>query len=1064
MKKSCAFSYCAISHLLLGVLTLIASVTINAKPLFPLQQWFIDEEAFVIVNVRVNGRSVISDLEAYYTKTNKLLLPVSVLKSTMGINFTFTKNALLASIEESQLSLDITSNKPSILLSDVTLWAKDDYDYYVELSIINRLLQTDATFDYSLMQVSFLSKLVNASKGKSFPFEAGKQVEALAYEHVVEDEYQLLTYPISEYALSSSYRTRDKRYKGLIRLNSYFDLFHHEAELRFNKSQSSVNTFFKVSKDFNLAIEALSLKSLHYQLGDIQSQSDSLISTSRQGRGFYISNTNPQSAQNFSAITIEEPALPGWQAELYRNGQFLAITQANNNNLVSFSDVETFYGNNVFEIKLFGPQGEQITRTQKYTVGLDALSPGKFSYQLEFIESDKNVFGQSLTHNTSFAQAFKSVISYGINDHFTFDAKITHLQGHSSGSSYISSGINVLANHGSYRFITTNQIDGGHAYFAGFRGLLSSDINTNVEFSLLDNFSSDLFLPQNNILKNKLSVSLNGKFETLKSTNWSLKWLSEAYESVGRKNYYSLGVSSNNINGTWSSRLLYNDENKELINQLYSSIDIFSWRLTNTLDWLPKKNGGIVSIRSNLRWPQTRDSFNQTQFTYNPDSSTSTKLTHQYTYRHNIFNLQFSGQYDSRGDWLFSLGLNGTFSFDHLTKSLLFDTPKALSAGQIEASSFIDWNENFVFDEDDEPLKDVSFTGNYLWRDKYTNSDGKALLPSSHGGQVLDVDLRSLPNPYLKPSVRRIKIDAHRGGQTRVNVPMVISNEVEGTIYFSVDGKTKPISGVTVRLHDTNSDKTYSTMTEYDGYYYFTNITHGIYSLSVYADVKDSTQLEIENLPEHIMTAKEGDTLILEDIILHDKGASDFTEKLPENIKEKSYFVQLGVFKKFESALIVANQAELKAYPVSLYKHRNRDNYYLVAGPFHNAYQAQKTINDVYSTPPFYGSSMVDANRYASLEWEVLGYWGSKLSEKHSLYFCQYGAYKFKTSVNADMLKVNPSLFIFDKKIKGENYSLLLSGPHNQLSSQGCDKKIENKNKSALTAIKKTWRSIAAIK
>ncbi|TMS88322.1 hypothetical protein CWB58_20310, partial [Pseudoalteromonas sp. S201] len=100
----------------------------------------------------------------------------------------------------------------------------------------------------------------------------------------------------------------------------------------------------------------------------------------------------------------------------------------------------------------------------------------------------------------------------------------------------------------------------------------------------------------------------------------------EKRQNTAAKNSYSFGINNNFVGGTWASRLFYNDENNELTNQLYASIDINSWKLTNTLDWMPSNGNNIVSVSSNLRWPQTQDTFNQTQISYNPSLAASTKL------------------------------------------------------------------------------------------------------------------------------------------------------------------------------------------------------------------------------------------------------------------------------------------------------------------------------------------------------------------------------------------------------------------------------------------------------
>ena len=1065
-----ALYYGITARLLLCTLLLIVPKAIIAKQLPTLYQWPIDEESFVIINVRVNGRSVVSDLEAYYSKSNKLLLPISGLKSTMGISLNVSQNTLSANVDSSEQVLNAELSSTLAPSENVSLWAVDDYDHYVDLSVINTLLNTDSRFDYSLMQVSFSSNLLTYNNNQVTSGITKKiKSKALQYDHFIDDQYQALTYPVSEYSLSASYKSSNNRYKGLLRLNSYFDLFHHRAELRFNKNENTANTFLKITKDFNLSEQDHSLARIHYQLGDIQSQSDQLITSSNQGRGFYISNANPHSAQNFSTITIEEPALPGWQAELHRNGQFIATTQANDENLVRFTDVETFYGNNIFEIKLFGSQGEQITRTQKYTIGQDALSPGKISYQVEFLETDKSVFNQSSNSSTAMSNAFKSNLSYGISEFITYDAQITHLQTEQNNSSYLSSGLNTLTDHGSYRFLATKQLDAGYAYFAGFRGLLSNklynDINVNVEYSALNNFSSALFVAKENSLKNRLSLSLNGRTDFFNSLNWNMRWNNEVRKNTNTKNRFSLGINKSYVAGTWSSQLFYDDDTNNLINRLYSSIDIASWKWTNTLDWQANNGAELTRLRSSLRWPQTQSTFNQTQLTYQSNSAASTLLNHQYTYRHEIFNIQVSGQVDNQGDWRLSLGLNGTFSFDHLEADFNFDTPRSLNSGQIEVSSFIDWNENEIFDQGDEPIQDVNFTGNYLWRDKYTNNDGKVLLPSSYGGQVLDVNLRSLSNPYLQPSLGKIKTLAHRGGQTKVNIPLVVYNEVEGTIYLSSNEKSKPIAGLTVVLKEKDGEKHYSTVTEYDGYYYFPNVSQGNYILEIEKNEQLSENITIKNLPEQVITEKSGDTIILQDIIVYTNNADTLTEQATiaaESNQQTPYFVQLGVFKKFQSALTVANKIDKAAYALQLYKHERRDSYYLVAGPYNNAAKAQQTINDVYSIPALHGSFMVDARRYVSPQWRKIGEWSDMQTKNTETYFCQYGAYTSKKSVNKKLLRENPSLFIAERAIKGKAHYLMLSGPHNAKQT-ACDTQVIKQIKGLTTAIKKPWHSIFTI-
>ena len=853
-----------------SILILVFTSFIYADPLPPLYQWTIDEEAFVIVNIRVNGRSAVSDIEAYYTSNNRLLLPVNILSSTMGLSFKVENNTLTASINE-KAEVYTTQLLPPSPDSQYALWATDDYDHYIDLEILNEMLETDSQFNYSLLQLTFVTPNIKLPKQQTKSLTKKKKA-AIHYDHYINDEYHLLTTPITEYSQSSLYRSRDESYKHSLRLNSYFDLLHHQAELRLNQNEITSTSFLKINKDFNLTEEDTLLARLHYQIGDIQSQRDQAIMPSSQGRGFYISNSNPHSNNNFANIVIEEPALANWTANLYRNGEFIATTESNEDNLVKFEDVETFYGTNVFEIKLLGPQGEEITRTQKYAIGNNALAAGKMSYKVELLELDKSVFGQNDITTQDLTRSSMASISFGLTNSITYDIQATNLASE-EGENYFSSGLSAITESGSYRFTVSKQTNAGQFFYAGFRGIISSDyhnnINANVEYTTLENFSSPIYKIQDNILNNQFSANLNSRTDLIIPFNWNVRWLHENRENEQEKNILSFGVNESYVNGTWSGLLTYNDQNNELINRLYNSVDIGSWKWTNSINWQPTKTI-LNSISSTLRWPQSQRSFNQTQLTYNPNATTTTLIKHQYSYRHDLFNIQLTGQYDNQNNWIVTLGLNGSFSFDHTDNSLILARSRSLNAGHIEATSFIDWNENSIFDVEDEPINGTKFTGNYRWKDKQTNETGKVLLQSSIGGQILDVDRRSLHNPYLQPMTGRTKILAHRGGITEVNIPLVIRNEVEGTVYISKGKKTKPGAGVKMILRKINSDKEYTTTTEYDGYYYFQGISHGEYKIEFDSTALTTEKLTAKNIPNSIKTSKIGDTIILEDILLYE--------------------------------------------------------------------------------------------------------------------------------------------------------------------------------------------------
>lgn len=116
--------------LLLG-LTVCSAELLADEPDYILYNWPVVEDDFVIVDVRLNGRSVISDLSGYYTANRKLLLSITPLNAALGINFSIDDTTLKGNIPKSDVSFSsLLQSTPSLTANDF-LWAEDDFDHYV---------------------------------------------------------------------------------------------------------------------------------------------------------------------------------------------------------------------------------------------------------------------------------------------------------------------------------------------------------------------------------------------------------------------------------------------------------------------------------------------------------------------------------------------------------------------------------------------------------------------------------------------------------------------------------------------------------------------------------------------------------------------------------------------------------------------------------------------------------------------------------------------------------------------------------------------------------------------
>jgi cell division septation protein DedD len=656
-------------------------------------------------------------------------------------------------------------------------------------------------------------------------------------------------------------------------------------------------------------------------------------------------------------------------------------------------------------------------------------------------------------------------VSYGLSDTLTYGLGLNYLTG-VQDNQYLSTSLQSNSEFGSFKFAGAKQVDRGTALFAGYRGeaalFSEQSVSINFEYSQINNFNSAVFTPQIAPLKSRALISLSSRFSSLNNMSWNFRFSNEQREQREVRQVSQFGLNSSYLGGNWSSRFQYDNLKKELVNQSYWAMDIDAWRWTNSVDWKPFESDRRVRYKTSLRWPKSKNSFNQTRLTYDLNASAKLVLKHQYTYQGDHLNFNLSGQYDDKNEWQVAIGFSGNVSFDPFNKYINFLPPRSLGSGQLAVESFIDSNENGLFDSGDEAISDIGFKGHYLWKERRTNQQGQVMLPSIGSGQMLSVDFRTLSNPYYQPLDNMVRASSHRGGVTKVNYPIQIISEVEGSLYFAINNKSQPASNVTVVLIDKDSNERYETTSEYDGYYYFPKVAVGEYSLQFRQNKIEANKLVTLNVPDKIIAPDYGDAVIINDIILQEK-QNVLTASLAT---EQNYFVQLGVFKYLDSAKIVAKKHTAFNFLLQLYQNVNHGKYYLVAGPYATKNQAQSIINKAYTAPELVGSSLIDARKYQSDNWQRLddtltldtkpiNY----TSTQH--YYCQYAAYKNRNFIDTQVLKAHKGIFLAEVAHQKNKYTVILSGPFASVNSAKCDTGLSKQLKENSPPIIKYYKQLA---
>ncbi len=83
---------------------------------------------------------------------------------------------------------------------------------------------------------------------------------------------------------------------------------------------------------------------------------------------------------SFDRTTFRGELPDGWDAELYRNDQLIGYVQSRGDGRYEFLDVALLYGQNRFEVVLYGPQGQIRRDVKMIPVGLDSIPPRETYY------------------------------------------------------------------------------------------------------------------------------------------------------------------------------------------------------------------------------------------------------------------------------------------------------------------------------------------------------------------------------------------------------------------------------------------------------------------------------------------------------------------------------------------------------------------------------------------------------------------------------------------------------------------------------------------------------------
>jgi hypothetical protein len=1005
----------------------------------------VEEESLLISLLRVNNRPVSPAFDVYPYK-NTYLLSVTALNDLLQLGWIIDRKipSLVLSEDDGiaglcRFSIVLPSSKDKGGL----FWAQDDFDIYIDIAALPHMLGGSAEYKFSLLQL-------NIQTDVDFPSLRGPAVmpnlvarSKLLPDRIVADQYRLLTPPLVNYRFAGNYNSEQSEGRIVASGNAFFDLAHHATELRVNSNENNTQQFLRFSKNLDISGDEQAINFLRYEVGDIQLQSDELIYRSKQAFGVSIFNFDPNYSRSFSQVTIEETLLPGWRAQLFRNGQFLQESFSNEQNRVVFEQIDTFYGSNLFEIKLYGPEGQQDVRYQTINVGTEQLTPGALNYSFNVSDAGKR-FIDTDKQEALYDQNLSALLSYGLSHNATIEASLHSLRGLEQQQDFVSSALYMNFTNSALKTQWVKDLDAGNALFIGLNTRFGKDLRANFNARYFNDFESDAY-PESRDIRAEARLRLVGRTSWLEGVNWSSSLQHRSFNEQDDMNEVSVSLSKNLLGGTVSSSLSYNDASPDqsFRHRVFWSKNISGWQISNSLEWLPADDQEILNYYSVVRWPQQYTQFNESRIEYRANLKDKMLFSHRFNWRQDSFNLQFGGSLTNGGEWTVNLGISGDIEYDMFEQQLNFYRPRG-SVANIHAQAYLDNNRNSIFDAGDDPLSDVVMKGNFAWRQRRTDDEGNLQLATGTRNQSVQIDENSLPDPFMIPVDKLVLVNTHRGGINRVALPVVTFNDLEGAIYKSNENSSRGVNGLAVQLVDPELNVIAETRTEIDGYFFFSRIPPGQYTLQLDAEYLESNGLTIANLPKFIDAPTEGDSVRLNDVLLVDTEqtpllAAEHNEK-PNLVQMDKFYVQLGAFKKPRSIIEVLKYLPTEEYDLRIFRNHLSGLSYVVMGGYPSQESARVAINKIKSVTQFTEAYVNNGSRYFSSGWSLeyaLLDIAEHLQISHKVirgapgnsYFCQLASYSSLTSISAHVLNDVQVVHVARRQVNGKRFYTLYTGP-----------------------------------
>ncbi len=582
------------------------------------------------------------------------------------------------------------------------------------------------------------------------------------------------------------------------------------------------------------------LDATHFAVGDVSTGSTSLGMQSTAGRGAYVTNRPLERADSFDKTSFRGELPDGWDAELYHNDQLISYAQSRGDGRYEFLDVSLYYGQNRFEVVLYGPQGQIRRDVRMVPVGLDSIPPRETYYWAAIQDAGRDLinFNDVDTRDHAGLRAGFG-LERGLNAKTSVGLSFVSGLFRGRRENVVEASLRRAIGPALIELAAANNIGSGFAWRGQMLGQFGKTLVSAETAWLRGGFRSeryDIGISSEHALavdhsfkfgRTSLPIRAEARYTTRTDGSTKLRVASRT----------SFNISALNV----SAELAWQ---RDQMPKLFDPAESFEGvlRLSGRLGGIRLRGEAIFELigDSGFReskitgeWGAGDDANWRAEIGY---SKRDDRARFGVGYSRRFKHFAVTGQVEGASDGSVAAGINLAFSLgpDPRNGGIRVASEKLASQGQAMAVVYYDENGDGKRQSDEKLQKDVELTAGLTARGDPTDAKGQTLIDGLQPFQsvLIGIDASSLPDPFVQPATSGVVVTPRPGVATIIELPLVAAGEVSGTLQRAGG---RALTGVDIELLDKGGRVVKTARTEYDGFFLFEFVPYGSYKLRVKA-------------------------------------------------------------------------------------------------------------------------------------------------------------------------------------------------------------------------------------